>query len=404
MPDFSYRAVDSAGKAVRGTVSAVSKGAALDQLGSSGIFATDLAETKAAKASHAQPLPFMPKVSANELVLLTRRLSTLVSADIPLIRCLDTICDRIESPVFRGVMLEVKEDVRHGQGFSAALAKHPDVFPELMINMVRVGETGGILSSVLDQLSDFMERDREIRGEVRMALAYPAMIVMFAIILIVFLMTTAVPKLAGLFADMGDSLPTPTKILMATSGFISANLLWLGIGFVVVVALMIFMTRFTQYRSIMDRLKLSIPIIGGVMRKTSIARFSRSLGALVHGGVPMMEALDTVKAIMNNQRMDESVDVIQEALRRGESVAQGMSRDEDIFPDMVSSMVAAGEESGKLDAMLFKIAEVYEMETRNAVKVVVGLIAPSLIMCVAMLVLFIAMAMLMPIFQINKMI
>jgi type II secretory pathway component PulF len=407
MPLFAYKAVDGGGKTVQGSVNAASKGAALDHLTSLGVFATDVSEQRVASADKGSSgnfrLPFMPKVSANELVLFIRRLSTLVDADIPLIKCLDTLSERIESATFRVVVDDVKENVRHGLSFSQALAKHTDVFPELMISMVKVGETGGILGTVLEQLADFAEHDREVRSEVRMAMAYPAFIIVFALLIVVFLMVTVVPKLTALFEDMQGSLPLPTLVLITVSGFIKGNFWTLLGAFTLVVGGIVWFARTPQGRSVYDSVKLSIPLFGPLSAKTSIARFSRSLGALASGGVPLMEALDVVKDIMDNERMTQSVERMKDALRRGESIADGMSR-EALFPAMVSSMVAAGEESARLDAMLFKIADVYEMETRNAVKVVVGLLGPLMILMVAGIVVFIALAMLLPVFQINQLI
>lgn len=403
MPEFAYQAMDSAGARARGTVSAASQTLAMEQLEGRGLFVTRIKEdkTKEKEARGPWTLPFLPVVSSNELTLMVRRLATLVGSGIPLVESLKAIANQVGSPVFRRVLTDVKEQVQRGQSLSHAFSHHPRVFPEIMVAMVQVGETGGILHTVLEQLADFSERDREIRSEVLSAMAYPILVLVLAVATVALLMTTVVPKIGLMFEGSKVLLPLPTVVLLAVSGFLKR----FGLYFLLVTAILA-VTLFKAFRThrgraFFDRAKLRFPLIGALIRRTSISRFSRSLGALVRGGVPLMEALDVVKRVLNSPAMTHAIERMQERVRKGDPMARGL-RDEPLFPEMVRYMIGTGEESGHLDQMLFKIADVYEMETRNAVKVVLSLLSPVLLLMVACLVGFIAFALLLPIFRLSQ--
>lgn len=406
MAEYHYKAIDNEGNPVSGTIAAAGASQAMEALTGKGFFVTEV-DTSAKKerksVSKTDKPPLIPIVSSKVFVMTVRRLSTLVAADIPLVKCLHAVSKQVRPGPFRDILEKVCDDVKQGQSLSKALGKYPHVFPVLMVSMVRVGEVGGILSPVLDQLADFMERDRNIRGEVKAAMAYPAFILTFACLVVIFLLSTVVPKLAQMFESMSASLPLPTKILMSISGLFTEYGVWM-VGAVVILGIFLFQfLRSPTGRAFIDSAWLRIPLIGSLAAKTSIARFTRSLGALVRGGVPVMEALDVVREIVNNEEMTRSIERVKERLRKGDSMAGGLSR-EKIFPEMVEHMVAAGEESGKLDEMLLRIADVYEVEVRNAISVALGLFSPLMILMVAAIVAFIAMAMLMPIFQINQLV
>jgi type II secretory pathway component PulF len=405
MPQFTFKALDSTGAKTNGNLMAGTKASAMDRLSGRGLFVTDIEEnrTKAENGGGKRSWTIGSGVSTSELVLFIRRLATLAASAIPLVESLKALSRQVGSTALRGILTDVTERVQRGHSLSAALAQHPKVFPEMMVAMVRVGETGGILAPVLEQLADFTERDREIRSEVMGALAYPCMVLTLACGVITFLMTTAVPKIAVMLEGMqGAALPLPTQILLAASDAIRSYGL-IGLFLIIVAFFGLAQWRRTPAGKLaLDRAKLNAPLLGGLIRRTAIARFSRSLGALVHGGVPLMEALDVVKRVMNSETMTQAVDRMQQCVQKGGSMAVGLEGEESLFPEMVRYMISAGEESGHLDEMLFKIADVYEMETRNAVKMVVGLLAPLMILLLAGVVGFIAMAILMPIFQINQ--
>lgn len=406
MPEFTYKALTAEGKHASGIHSAPTQAAAMDQLVTQGMFVTTIAPAAepGKGKSAAFTLPFCPIVSSAELVLMIRRMATLVSSGIPLAEALKALCGQVESANFKQILHEVTDDVQEGKALSKAMARHKKVFPEIMICMVRVGEAGGILPTVLEQLADFMERDREVRSEVKAAMAYPSLVLLVAFGTIIFLMTTAVPKLKVMFESMDESLlPMPTKILLAVSGSMTTQGLWLLGIIAIIFTVLSRWKKSATGRRFFDQAHLSIPLIGKLNRHAAIARFTRSLGALLKGGVPLMEALEVVKRILDNQVMNEAVERMKERVRKGHGMSKGLEG-EKLFPEMVRYMIAAGENSGALDDMLLKIADVYEMETRNTVKMLLGLLAPLLILMVAGVVGFIAMAMLMPIFKLNQMI
>lgn len=405
MPEFAYKAINQNGANVRGVVDAASQAMAFDQLTTQGLFATSVipAKEKSSGGRWARFIPFRKSVSENELALMIRRLATLVGADISLLESLDAMSSQVHSSVLRDILNIVKEDVRRGQSLSKALARHPHVFPELMVSMVRVGETGGILGTILEDLADTMEQDKEVRTEVRVALAYPALVLCLALATVAFLLIVVIPRLALVFAGMRTALPLPTVILLGAGKFMgSYGLLLLPLVLFGIIGIERW-RRSPGGKIFFDRLLLWVPVVGDVTRKSSVARFARSLGTLVKGGVPLMEGLGVVKEVLDNVLLGQALDRIKERIRKGESMARAL-RDESIFPEMVRYMLSAGEESGHLDQMLLKVAHIYDVESRAAVKVMLSLLAPLLILVVAGIVGFIAVAMLLPIFQINQMI
>jgi general secretion pathway protein F len=405
MPDYNYIALDQQGGKVKGSLSAASKAAAMDSLTNQQIFATRITECRVGSGSGESFSlnPFNSRISSREIILMIRRLATLISADIPLVESLSAICGQVESDAFKRVLTQVRDDVKGGLSLSQALSKHDNIFPELMISMVQVGETGGILDSVLEQLADFSERDQEIKSEVKAALAYPSIVLALAIATVTLLMTVFVPKLNTMFGSMAASLPGPTRLLMNISEYATTWGIWVALLLAAIATGGYFWSKKPEGREALDSIKLRLPLVGSLVRKTSIARFARSLGALARGGVPLIEALDVVKKVLNSPTMTLAIERVQERVRKGDSMAQGLTH-ETMFPEMVRYMIAAGEDSGKMDNMLFKVADIYEMETRYAVRIMLSILPPLLILLVAAIVGFIALAMLMPIFQINQMI
>lgn len=402
---FQFTAIDRDGKKIRGVREARSRDSVIEELERENLVVTRIEEAAedAESSGLSIKLPGLRRVSSMDLVLFNRRLATLTASGIPLMESLQAISNQVENDEFRKTLSNVTDRVRHGASFSEALEAHPGLFPELMIAMVRVGETGGILAPILEQLADFTERDAEVRGEVAAALAYPAIVVLLAVATVVFLLSTIVPKLATMFESMEAQLPLPTQILMATSALVTGYWPILVMAALALAGSFVYITRTPAGREFLDRAKLSVPVAGAVIKKSMIARFARSLGALVKGGVPLMEGLRVVNRVLNNQVLSLSVDRIMDAIRRGDSLTQGISR-EPIFPEMVKYMISAGEDSGNLDEMLFKVADIYELETRQAIRIAISLLTPGIILVVAALVGFIAFAMLLPIFQINQMV
>lgn len=405
MAAYRYQALDASGRRISGMEEAATAEEAMSALEIRKLFVTRIEEAgRAGEVSlKSRILFFLPPASSMDLVLFYRRLATLVASDIPLLESLSAIHGQTEKPEFRAVLNDIKERVRGGASFSEALNRHPRVFPELMVSMVRVGETGGILAPVLEELADFTERDNEIRNEVRTALAYPVLVFLLALGTVVFLLLKVVPRISILFEGMNAALPIPTRVLMAASDVVTGYGVYILIGLVAAGIGVYKYSKSNSGKERLDGLKLYMPVIGPLLRKAAIARFSRSLGAILHGGVPLMEGLIVVDRVIGYVPLSQAVERIMDSVRKGDSLARGIQR-ESLFPEMVKYMVSAGEDSGQLPEMLLKIAGIYEMETRQAIKMVINLVAPILILAVAAVVGFIAFAMLLPIFQINQMI
>ena len=401
MPVFSYTALDGKGAHVSGSLSAESLARAMESLERERIYVLEIDASDEAKAAPARRGGWA-HIPERERVMMIRRLATLVSADIPIVQCLEAISTQVESAQFGRVLTEIQEEVKQGKSLSAAMAMHPRVFPRLVVAMVHVGETGGFLSPVLDQLADLLERDRAVRGEVLGALIYPARVMSLAVGTVAVLMTTIVPRLSTMFTSMHTTLPLPTRMLLWLSGAVDR----VGFGVLIVilasVAGLVLWRRTAGGRASLESFRLRLPLFGTLLRKAAIARFSRALSALLAGGVPLMEALDVVKEVLASPLLTAAVSRMQERVRKGDPLARGMAR-EPLFPPMVGYMISAGEDSGRLDAMLAKVADIYESETKAAIRAALNLLSPVLILLVAAVVGFIALAMLLPIFQINQM-
>ncbi|MDK2971842.1 MAG: type pilus assembly protein PilC [Candidatus Sumerlaeota bacterium] len=402
MATFSYHALDGTGKKVTGTQESPTREAALDHLLAQHLFVTQIeAARQATRLEWRRVFFFLPVVSSGDLVLFYRRLATLLASGIPLMESMAAISRQTSQREFREILEAVTEAVRGGRSFSDALAMHPGVFPELMVSMAKVGESGGILAPVLEQVADFTQRDNELKTEVVTALAYPVIVMLVALATVVILLTTVIPRLSTLFEGMEAALPMPTRLLLGISDAFSSYG-WVLLGAVVVALIGYVRLRRTERgRLALDAFKLRVPLLGSLIAKATIARFARSLGALLSGGVPLMEGLDVVDRVLGNRVLTQAVQRVKDRVRKGESLARSLHH-ETLFPDMVKYMIAAGEDSGHLDEMLVKVADIYELETRQTMKVGISLLSPLLILLLAGIVGFIALAMLLPISQINQ--
>jgi type II secretory pathway component PulF len=283
------------------------------------------------------------------------------------------------------------------------LAKWPKVFPPLVISMARVGETGGVLGVILEELAGITERDQQIRTEVRTAMIYPVIVVVFGVLVVAILMGYVVPKLTAAFDDMGVELPLLTRVLLDISEIVKSYW-WAALAAVAGVFAAGRAWRATdEGRLQSDMAMLKAPVLGTLLRKSSVARFSRALGVLLHGGVPMLEGLGVVKGVLGNAALGASIDRAASGLTEGDSLARQLSK-EPLFPEMVTHMIGVGENSGELDRMLVRIAETYEFQTQQAAKVLMAIITPVMIVSLAVIVAFIALALTLPIFSMSQLI
>ncbi|NBS54489.1 type II secretion system F family protein [bacterium] len=411
MPFFSYSAVDAQGKTHQGTLEAAGAAEAAAAIKKQGRFPTAIAETTA-EAAQTKRKGFSfsfslgggkgtGKVPAKVLTVFTRQLSTLISAGLPLLRSLRTLAKQEKNPNLKKIMGILAESVEGGTTFSEALTQHPKAFNKLYVNMVKAGELGGVLEIVLTRLAEFAEKSQRIRGKVTSAMVYPVVVLTIAVGIVSFLMLFIVPKFEAIFKDMlgGRPLPAITQAVMDISKFVQGNFLLIAVGIVVGWVGLKFALRLPGIPAMIDSYKLRLPLFGDLLTKTSVARFSRTLGTLVSSGVPILQALQITRDTAGNERVSSSVEKIHDNVKEGESMVAPMEAS-GIFPPMVVSMVQVGEETGQLPDMLTKVADVFEEEVDTAVAGLTSLLEPVMIVLLALIVGTIVVALFLPLITI----
>ncbi len=403
MPTYWYRALGVENRPTEGTIVAASRREALQRLIDGGQHPLDLSQRGAEDGAGATGFRFQFQRQSIRLATFTRQLATLSASGVPIVRSLNVLIEQLQDPRARQILTDIRGSVQGGSTFADALGKHPRVFPKLMTSMVRVGEMGGTLDEELLELSDLYEKEESRKGEIRAALAYPMLVLLLGVASAVVLVAFLIPRLESLFADVGQDLPAPTRILLGISHFLTGHGWGLMVGVLVAVAAVKFAARNKEVRLFIDQYKLRIPWLGTLVRNLEIARFTRLLGTLTHGGITIVEALDIVGPAVANEAIAESVRNMTKRIRTGESLA-ALMKETQIFPPLPVQMVAVGEETGHLDQMLLRVADAYDRETTASTKVMTSLLAPAMILFVAGIVGFIVISMLLPIFQLSTVI
>ena len=340
-------------------------------------------------------------ISTKALTDFTAQLATLVSAGLPLVRCLRVLEGQLRAGPFKDVVVAVADDVESGTPLSDALAKYPQVFDRLYVNMVRAGEAGGVLGTILQRLAEFARRRDRITAQLKGALTYPVVVMGIAFLIVTFVMIFVVPKFESILANFGVDMPLPTKIVMAISHALTSY--WyvaLAIPFVLFVGFKLALRSETFARR-MDALVLRIPKLGDVVRKTIVARFARTLGTLLQSGVPILESLAIVKNAIPNRVLEEAVGHVHDSIREGESVAEPLG-ESGVFDDVVVNMIDVGEETGQLDAMLLRIADNFDFEVDTAVTSFFRILEPVIICFMAVVVGGIVISLFLPIVRIMQ--
>lgn len=418
MPNFSYIALDAQGKEKKGTLDVGSQQEAIARLKEMGLYATkvepvqDKAKGKSKGKSGAKGkkgggmdfninLPSIPglggKVKSKVLTTFTRQLATLVDAGLPLLRGLRVLGKQEKNRTLKNIIADLAVAIEGGSTFSEGLAQHKRAFNKLYVNMVKAGEMGGVLEVVLNRLAEFMEKAQKIKGKVVAAMFYPAAVMIVAAGILILLMVVVVPKFKEIFADMleGEALPAFTQVVLNISDAIANNFIvtasWV-IGFFIALKLLTF-TK--PGRRIWDWIKLHLPVIGPVLLKVSIARFTRTLGTLVSSGVPILQALTIVRETSGNVVVANAVNMIHESVKEGETIVAPLEAS-NVFPPMVVSMVDVGEQTGALPEMLMRVADTYDEEVDNAVAAMTSLLEPIMIVFLAVVVGSIVIALFLP--------
>jgi len=339
------------------------------------------------------------KVTDKDLVILTRQLATMIDAGLPLVQCLDILGSQTENKRLASIVAQVRTDVESGATFADALKKHPKVFDNLYVNMVAAGEAGGILDTILQRLAAYMEKFAKIKKQIKSAMIYPSVILFVAVAVVALLMIVVVPMLASMFADMGQALPLPTRIVITISNFLKG---WGGL--ILLLCIIGFFIGMKQFRNtakglrITDGIALKMPVVGSLIQRVSVAKFTRTLGTLLTSGVPILEGLLIVSRTAGNKVVEEGIMMTRQSVSEGKTLAEPLSKAQ-VFPAMVVQMISVGEATGALDSMLNKIADFYDDEVDSAVAALTSMLEPILMIFLGTTVGFVIVAMYMPIFQ-----
>jgi type IV pilus assembly protein PilC len=394
---FTYKAVDGAGVPSKGQLKGASKDAVTEELKAQGLKVMELTEKKSALQGD---IKLFSRVKAAELTVMTRQLATMITSGMTLLRAFYVLEDQIENKKLKETVGAVREDIESGLAFSDALAKHPKIFSPLYVAMVRAGETGGVLEASLDRISDQLEKDDQLRRQVKGAMAYPIVVLTFAMCVLIGLIAFIVPVFVKVFADFGGDLPMITKMTVKASNVVTGQ--WYLLIAAAIAGPIVFKKwrTSTAGRKQWDRIRLKFPFkIGQTVQKIALARWSRTFAALYSAGVPIMQAIEITGQTAGNSVVEQAMADVIESVKSGGSIADPL-KDAPIFPSMVAQMIAVGEETGNLDAMLSKVADFYEDEVEAAVKALTSILEPVMIILVGGIVGFIVIAMYMPMFKV----
>lgn len=403
MPVFAYQGRTASGKMLRGNMEAPSREAVINRLRAQRIQPINNKIKERGKGLDREiTLPSIGSaVKAKDVVIFTRQLTTMIDAGMPLVQILDILGTQTDNKAFGKQVLEVKESVESGATLSDALRQFPKTFDELYTNMVQAGEVGGILDTILARLSIYMEKMISLRRKIKGAMIYPATIISVAVIVTMILLVFVIPVFAELFSSFGHALPLPTQIVINISNFTVAYL-HVIVGSVVIAAILIRQTYRTEKgRYMIDKFMLKLPILGELLRKASIARFSRTLGTLVSSGVPILDALTITARTAGNKVVEKAGFMVRESISQGRTMAEPLTQS-GVFPPMVCQMIGAGEMTGAIDQMLQKIADFYEEEVDNAVANLTALMEPLVIVILGTVIGGLVIAMYLPIFQLGS--
>ena len=394
MPVFTYRGTNRSGGSVSGELTASSKAELQNILRRQQITPTKMSE----KGKEFNLPTFGAGVKAKELAIFTRQFSVMIDSGLPLVQCLEILATQQENKTFQKVLVGTRSSVEGGSTLSAAMRQFPKVFDSLYVNMVEAGETGGILDTILQRLSSYIEKNVKLQRAVKSALVYPVGVLTVAVSVIVLLLWKVVPIFATLFAGLGVDLPLPTKIVIGLSNMIGS---YFGLLLLVAVVGVLFGIKVwygtPQGRFALDTVILKLPVMGILMRKIAVARFTRTLGTLIASGVPILEGLDITARTAGNAVVEKALQQVRKALEEGKSLTEPL-KDSEVFPGMVTQMISVGEQTGAMDAMLQKIADFYEEEVDAAVKDLLTALEPIMIVFLGLVVGGVVISMYLPLF------
>jgi len=397
MSTYVFKAMDLAGVKARGELEADSKQAVSDQLKQRGLIVLDIADKHASRQIE---LEFLKTVKANDLAIFSRQLSTMISSGMSILRSLYVLEEQTESKFLKETIVAVRKDVEAGLSLSDAMARHPKVFSPLFVAMTQAGETGGVLEDALLRVADQLQKDASLRRQIRSAMVYPTLVVVFAVGVMMALVAFLVPVFEGVFKQFGGDLPAITKVSVMMSHAVTGYWWLMFLSAVAAVVGFLKWKKSSWGRPQWDRFRLRVPMkIGAIVQQVAVARWSRTLASLTAAGVPLLLALDITGKTGGNVVVEEAMDGVITSVKRGGTIAAPLA-EAPIFPTMVTHMVGVGEETGALDSMLDKIAEFYEEQVEASVKALTSILEPVMIIVIGGIVGFIVISMYMPLFTV----
>ncbi len=411
MPVYQYKGFRSDGGSATGIIDAESSKVARLKLRKVGVFPTDMVEqgtssvATAARVSAGLPsgVGRSPALSTTDVAMMTRQLGTLLVAGLPLIDALGVLMDQTDKKHVKSLLADVREQVRGGKSLSAVLEQYPRDFSQIYVHMVRAGEASGALDQILFRLAEFLEKQLGLKHKVTNAILYPALMLVVGVAVLFFLMTFVVPKITAVFANLKQALPWPTVVLMSLSRFLADYWILLLGGMLLTIWAGRRAIRTDAGRVIADRLLLKIPLIGEVARMVSISRLTSTLATMLASGVQLLDALDVSRRVMNNRVLEEVVEEARKNIREGETIAEPLKRSGE-FPALVTHMIAVGEKSGEMEEMLRRVGQIYDSEVDRVITRFTSLLEPIMILAMGVLVFFIVVAILLPIFEMGQMV
>ncbi|MCE9583231.1 MAG: type II secretion system F family protein [Planctomycetes bacterium] len=401
MPIFTYEAVDNKGKKIKAEVEAATQQDAMSKVHAQGLFPTNVQQKQAEAAKGAaastkkKGLRLGGGVSQKQLTQFTVQLSILQDAGLPIVRSLKILTEQMKPCALKGIVAQVAEDVESGSSLSEALSKHPKAFDRLYVNMVKAGEAGGVLDTILQRLAVYMEKAAALKRKIIGASIYPAAVISIAVLIVSGILIWVIPQFKTVFDDLGAELPLPTMLLLKMSDFL-VSFWWLlpAVPFAIYVVYKMIVKN-KGGRMALDKTKLHMPLFGEIIKKSVISRFCRTLGTLIASGVPILEALSIVKNAVGNEVISNAVQIVHDSIREGESIAEPLGQTK-VFDDIVVNMIDVGEETGELDKMLIKVADNYDDEVDAAVGALMSIMEPMMIIGMGLTIGFIVVALFLP--------
>ncbi len=397
MPTFAYVVKDKAGKTHSGTLEVESRNALIEKLWKQEFVVLSIDERQQGRTSLLKV--GQPRVRTDQLVIFSRQLATMVDSGIPISQALDVLAEQMDDRNFRQTLKKIRDDIEAGASLSEATGRYPRAFSDFFVNMIRAGESSGRLDEILDRVATYLEKIHTLQRKVQASLFYPAFVSVLAFGITTFLVIVIVPKFKDIFTALGGKLPLPTRLLLGLSEFMGKYLVWEVIALIVLVVLSRLCINTPKGRLWFDRMTLKFPIIGKLLQKVVIARFSRTLSTLVKSGVPILSSLEIVAKTSGNKVVERAVMSARSSIKEGENIADPLGQSK-VFPSMVTRMISVGEKTGELEKMLTKIADFYENEVDAAVTALTSLIEPFVIAILGVVIGGIVVALFLPVFQV----